>query len=774
MTNIQLDHRTGTEIVVRDLEAGLRARGHQVSVYTPNPGVLGDEITAAGGTVVSDLARVPFVPDVIHGHHSGPTAEAALHFAGTPVVFVCHSRHYWLDMSRGVPSVHEYVAVDRNCLERLAAEGAPDHHTHLIPNAVDLTRFVQRASVSRSLDRAAVFGNNAADGGFVETVRHACAARGLPLDEFGSGVGKTLTEPERRLCEYDVVFAKARCAIEAIAAGCAVIVIDEAGYGGLVTAGNVEWMLDWNLGDRCLQRRHDVATIDADLSRIDPEDIGLVCAAVRARCSLDVALDAYEHVYSRAVAHQRLAMSPPANSWRDSYDAVVSYATDLEARLRAGEGAWSMPPLPPASTRAIGLALSNPPRWIEPETDFRVDVEIVNRSRENLATAGSTPVQLSYHWLDEDGAVVHFEGRRTALTAEVRAGVTHHQAMVVRSPAAAGRLTLHATLVQEHVAWFSDVFGPCCAEAPVSVTTSTAFGTLAELADVCGLVVVRDAPVSDLGFISSASPGMLSFAVSDSLAAVAISGGCSALIVPPGIGYRLPDHVGLIESDAPAQTFWEMHEALAARTDVYGADADTRIHRGAVVHPTAIVDPQNVCIDEGAIVGAGCIITGRVMVERGARILPGTVIGTGGLQTTRMNERLVEYTHVGGVRIAEGAVVFANCTIARGLFRQTTLIGPSSRIGNNAFISHNVEVGTASTIGHGTVVNGNVRIGDEVWVGPGSTIANNVAIGDRATIDLGSTIIGTVKKGEHVGGPPAIDHHIVFREVASWRRRHRR
>ena len=130
ITNCQLDHRTGTEIVVRDLERGLRARGHTVCVYTPRPGVLSDEIIAAGGNVVTALDQVPFIPDVIHGHHNGPATEAALRFPSTPLIFVCHDRRSWLDMVRGVPSVREYVAVDLNCHERLVAEGVAADSIH--------------------------------------------------------------------------------------------------------------------------------------------------------------------------------------------------------------------------------------------------------------------------------------------------------------------------------------------------------------------------------------------------------------------------------------------------------------------------------------------------------------------------------------------------------------------------------------------------------------------------------------------------------------------
>jgi UDP-3-O-[3-hydroxymyristoyl] glucosamine N-acyltransferase len=773
ITNVQLDHRTGTEIVVRDLEHGLRRRGHQVCVYTPNPGIISDEITGRGGTVVDVIEHVPFVPDVIHAHHNVPATEAALRFPATPLVFVCHSRHYWLDMAQGVPSVRQYVVVDLNCRERLVAEGVGHDSVEVIANAVDLDHLVTRGPVSVPPRRAAVFGNNAVDGGFVESVRRGCARAALSLHEFGAGVGRTLVKPERHLAGYDVVFAKARCAIEALAAGCAVIAVDEVGYGGLVTAADVDWMLDWNVGDRCLQRAHDDATVEEDLRRIDADDVRRTSEIVRQRCSLSAALDAYERVYLKAIAAPRAPQSPAATSWKDPYGRVVGYATELEARLRVGEGAWSMPPLPPASAQAIDVSVVSAPRLIGPGETFEVQVDISNRSRENLASIGATPVRLSYHWIGEGGEMRGFEGRRTLLTRAVRPLDRHRQRMVVEAPAEAGRLRLRVTLVQEMVTWFTDLPTPVFDDVKIAVVDPHHGWTLGDIADLCGLALLRDASIATLGFVSSPFRGMLTFATTGPLVNSAVHGGSHALIVPPELVPEVPQQVGVIASETPAQTFWEVHEALAGGTDFYGADVESRIHPGARVHSTASVDAYNVRISDGVVVGAGCVITGRVTLGRRVTVSPGTVIGAAGFQTMRANGSWRELSHVGGVRVGDDAIVFANATIARGLFRQDTIVGDSCRIGNNAVVSHNVRLGRRTTVGHGAVVNGNVVVGDEVWIGPGASVANNLTIGDSVRIDLGATVIGKVGPGEHVGGPPAIDHHTVLREVSTWRKRRR-
>jgi glycosyltransferase involved in cell wall biosynthesis len=599
ITNVQLDHRTGTEIVVRDLESGLRGRGHDVCVYTPRPGILSDEITARGGTVVSSLDRVPFVPDVIHAHHNGPATEAALQFPDAPLVFVCHSRHAWIDMAQGVPSVREYVAVDLNCRERLVAEGVPVDSIHLITNAVDLERLVTRGQVSSPPQRAAIFANNATGGGFAESVRIACAHVGLPLDEFGVGVGRTLDDPERRLAEYDVVFAKARCAIEAMAAGCAVIAVDEAGYGGLVTHEDVDWMLDWNIGDRCLQRAHDSAAIEEDIRKIDADDVRRVSELVRTRSSLVVAVDAYELIYKSAIDGKRAGLSPSAASWQNPHEAVVAYASELEARLRAGGGAWSMPPLPPATAEAISIVALLAPRLVAPGETFSIEVEVTNRSRENLSSIGATPVHLSYHWIADDGRIVQFDGRRSPLTRAVRPLDRHRQRMLIDAPVGVGRLTLRVTLVQELVIWFTHLPTPVFDDVAITVGEVRDGWSLAVIAGLRGHSIVRDAAVGNLGFVSSPLPRMLTFAETESFVERAVKRGCNALIVPPVLASRAPESIGVILSDEPGSTFREPHHAVAEGTDFYDADVESRVHRKARIHTTATIDSHNVRIAEG-------------------------------------------------------------------------------------------------------------------------------------------------------------------------------
>jgi phosphoglycerol transferase MdoB-like AlkP superfamily enzyme len=62
----------------------------------------------------------------------------------------------------------------------------------------------------------------------------------------------------------------------------------------------------------------------------------------------------------------------------------------------------------------------------------------------------------SYHWLDHDGEVVAWEGRRSRLPRDVKPGETATIEVVVDAPPEAGWRRLRWDLVEEGVCWFSD------------------------------------------------------------------------------------------------------------------------------------------------------------------------------------------------------------------------------------------------------------------------------------------------------------------------------
>src|SRR5205085_262904 len=169
------------------------------------------------------------------------------------------------------PRIRMYVAVDRNCRDRMMFEHAvAEESIHVLTNAVELRRFARRSPLPRKPRRALVFSNSAADQPWVESIRNACESRGIALDIGGSASGRAIDHPEDVLPSYDLVFAKARCAIEALAIGASVIVCDAQGLAGLVTTSMLEAMRQLNFGARTLRRAITADSIGAEIDCYDP------------------------------------------------------------------------------------------------------------------------------------------------------------------------------------------------------------------------------------------------------------------------------------------------------------------------------------------------------------------------------------------------------------------------------------------------------------------------------------------------------------------------
>jgi UDP-3-O-[3-hydroxymyristoyl] glucosamine N-acyltransferase len=254
-----------------------------------------------------------------------------------------------------------------------------------------------------------------------------------------------------------------------------------------------------------------------------------------------------------------------------------------------------------------------------------------------------------------------------------------------------------------------------------------------KLTDVTRLVpleVVADAEFETLGFLSDRLPGMLTFLEDRRfLPGLVLNRRVAAVITNRELAGCVPKHLGVCIASRPRRAFVSLHNALAAYTDFYGVSHPTLVDPTARVHPRAVIAEENVQIGPEVIVEANAIIGPGCTLERAVVVRSGAVLGASGFQTCRDEEGYLEMTHAGALLVEERAQIFSNATIARGLSRQTTRIGADTRVGNNTFISHNVDIGPRCFIGHGAVVNGNTSIGRQVWIGPGAVIANSLTNG---------------------------------------------
>lgn len=344
ITNAFLALRRGSEVFTSELAHGLQGRGHAVCVYAPVLGPLAVSMQAAGLAVTDDLDGLPWVPEVIHGQHCGPTTQAALAFPRVPVVNVCHGALPVEEQPCLAPNVRLWVAVDEPCRTRLFQQSAATPaQVRWIPNAVPLDLYPARTHFPTVARRALVFGNSASAGSRLQAIREAGAAAGLSVDCAGVNSGQVAEEPWQLLPQYDVVFAKARCAMEAMACGCRVILSDAQGLGPVVTPAGFPQLLPWNFGFRLLHGQHDRASVQARLTEALAMDAAAVMQQCRATLGWDAALGKWEAVYAEAVA---LGGATP--------EALLRFARSLTV---APLGPPPPPPPPPTKLRREGYGV---------------------------------------------------------------------------------------------------------------------------------------------------------------------------------------------------------------------------------------------------------------------------------------------------------------------------------------------------------------------------------------------------------------------------------
>jgi hypothetical protein len=336
ITNNTLAQRAGSEIYVRDLALALLRRGHDPVVYSSVLGEVAEELRRATVPVIDDLAALNSPPDLIHGQHHLDTMVAVLRFPEAPAIFMCHGWAPWQERPPVFPSIRRYIAVDELCRERLlTTPGIAADRVDVVLNAVDLKRFQARPPLPQRARSALVFSNYAAPGGFGDTVVRACRAHGLERVEVVGGCsGRTTAEPERLLQEFDIVFAKARSAIEAMAVGCAVVVADTSGLAGMVDSANVQRLRRLNFGVRTMQAdRVTDASVAAALERYDAQDAATVSAFIRSDADFDAAVGRLLEIYRQACSE------PPSPGVAASRHAASAYLASLSAMLKDHEAA---------------------------------------------------------------------------------------------------------------------------------------------------------------------------------------------------------------------------------------------------------------------------------------------------------------------------------------------------------------------------------------------------------------------------------------------------
>jgi Glycosyltransferase Family 4 len=277
---------------------------------------------------VNDLAKVTAVPEIIHGQHNHELFTALLRFPGVPAVRICHG---WLDEPpQPFPRVLRYVAVDDTTRDRCVYEwGVPEDRLEVLLNFVDLEKFTPRGPLPNRPARALVLSNNAQD--HLWAVASACATMGIAVEAMGHDSGNATANPERVLGRYDIVFAKGRAALEAMASGAAVILCDRAGVGPMVTTAELPRLRRLNFGIRTLQEAVAPEPLKREIARYDASDAQEVTQQIRATADAGGAIELLIALYRNVIAEHR---EGGPDDGAEELRAASAYLQQLGPRLR--------------------------------------------------------------------------------------------------------------------------------------------------------------------------------------------------------------------------------------------------------------------------------------------------------------------------------------------------------------------------------------------------------------------------------------------------------
>jgi glycosyltransferase involved in cell wall biosynthesis len=289
ITNNTLAGYGGTEVYARELAIALQKHGHYPILFSTELGTVANELHSVAIPVIDDLNKLAQAPDLIHGQHHLETMMALLHFPNVPAIYFCHGWLPWQEAAPHFPNIRKYVAVDDLGFQKLnMTSGIAESQIRIIHNAIKMDVFLPKRNISQHPIRAAIFSNDPAQSSSIHVIRAACLACGINMvDTLGAIDKNPIAQPQSVLCNYDIVFAKGRCALEALATGCAVVLSDMGRMGSIVTPENIVTLRHLNFGIRTMPNPVRQDALVQEIKRYNVEDITYTRSYIRENACFD-------------------------------------------------------------------------------------------------------------------------------------------------------------------------------------------------------------------------------------------------------------------------------------------------------------------------------------------------------------------------------------------------------------------------------------------------------------------------------------------------------
>lgn len=164
----------------------------------------------------------------------------------------------------------------------------------------------------------------------------------------------------------------------------------------------------------------------------------------------------FEHVvvWAGDFRDMRGTLEPGHDDLVDAAPDLFAVASHRPIDRDALRDAVAMDPLGPDLDRHLELSVITPPSPCRVDDRFEVTVRLDLGVRTVFNSNEPAPVHLSYHWLDDAGDTVVFDGERTRLSPWLSGPGAEAYTISGTTPSRAGTHVLRLTLVQEGHRWF--------------------------------------------------------------------------------------------------------------------------------------------------------------------------------------------------------------------------------------------------------------------------------------------------------------------------------